>query len=100
TLKIFHAGGPLPGRKVLVLGASGGDMAMTADAARDLGLAFPPIPQESVQHLREILTDKVTIANPFDFHTHIWFDRSALHAMFSVVQRAGYHAVGFMLDCP
>jgi acetyl-CoA synthetase len=100
TLKIFHVGGPLPGRKVLVLGASGGDMAMTADAARDLELAFPPIPQQTVQSLREILTDKVTIANPFDFHTHIWFDRPALRAMFSVVQRAGYDAVGFMLDCP
>ncbi len=100
TLKIFHVGGPLPGRKVLVLGASGGDMAMTADAARDLGLAFAPIPQGTRQSLREILTDKVTIANPFDFHTHIWFDRPALRAMFSLVQRSGYDAVGFMLDCP
>jgi acyl-CoA synthetase (NDP forming) len=100
TLKIFHLGGPLPGRKVLVLGASGGDMAMTADTARDLGLAFPTIPSDQMRRLREILTDKVTIANPFDFHTHIWFDRPALRAMFSVVQRAGYDAVGFMLDCP
>jgi len=100
TLKIFHVGGPLPGRKVLVLGASGGDMAMTADASRDLGLTFAPIPEGTVDNLRETLTDKVTIANPFDFHTHIWFDRPALRSMFSVVQRAGYDAVGFMLDCP
>jgi acyl-CoA synthetase (NDP forming) len=100
TLKIFHAGGPLPGRRVLVLGASGGDMAMTADASRDLGLTFPPLSAETVRNLREILTDKVSIANPFDFHTHIWFDRPALRAMFSVVQRASYDVVGFMLDCP
>lgn len=100
TLKIFHTGGPLPGGRVLVLGASGGDMAMTADAARDLRLEFSTIPDESVGRLREILTDKVHIANPFDFHTHIWFDRPALRAMFSVVQRAGFDAVGFMIDCP
>jgi len=31
TLKLFHTGGALAGRKVLVMGASGGDMAMTAD---------------------------------------------------------------------
>jgi acyl-CoA synthetase (NDP forming) len=100
TLKVLHTGGPLPGRRVLVMGASGGDMAMTADASRDLRLEFSPIPAESVTRLREILTDKVHIANPFDFHTHVWFDRPALRSMFSVVQRAGFDAVGFMVDCP
>jgi acetyl-CoA synthetase len=100
TLKIFHAGGPLPGRRVLIMGASGGDMAMTADASRQLGLKFPPIPAESQVRLREILGDRVTIANPFDFHTHIWFDRPALQSMFSVVRRAGFDAVGLMVDCP
>jgi acetate---CoA ligase (ADP-forming) len=100
TLKVLHVGGPLSGRRVLVMGASGGDMAMTADAARDLVVDFAGIPDESVGRLREILTDKVTIANPFDFHTHIWFDRPSCRAMFSVVQRAGFDAVGFMVDCP
>jgi acetyl-CoA synthetase len=38
TLKLLHLGGPLPGRKVLVMGASGGDMAMSADVARHLDL--------------------------------------------------------------
>ncbi len=75
------------------MGASGGDMAMTADAARDLDITFPTIPDEPVKRLREILTDRVHIANPFDFHTHIWFDRPALRALFSVVQRAGFDAV-------
>ncbi len=100
TLKVLHTGGPLSGRRVLVMGASGGDMAMTADAARDLGLEFAGIPDESVRRLRDVLTDKVTIANPFDFHTHIWFDRPACRAMFSEVQRAGFDAVGLMVDCP
>ena len=100
TLKVLHTGGPLSGRRVLVMGASGGDMAMTADAARDLPLEFPPIPEESVGRLREVLTDRVHIANPFDIHTHIWFDRPALRATFSTAQRAGFDAVGFMVDCP
>jgi acyl-CoA synthetase (NDP forming) len=100
TLKIFHTGGPLAGRRVLVMGASGGDMAMTADTSRQLGLQFPPFPVASVVQLHEILGDRVTIANPFDFHTHIWFDRPALRALFSVVQRAGFDAVGLMVDCP
>jgi len=100
TLKVFHSGGPLPGRRVLVMGASGGDMAMTADASRDLGLSFPPLPPASATKLRELLTDKVTIANPFDFHTHIWFDAPAMNSMFSTVHRSGFDATGFMIDCP
>lgn len=100
TLKIFHSGGPLRGRRVLVMGASGGDMAMTADASRDLGLTFPPFPSTTAAQLRELLTEKVTVANPFDFHTHIWFDAPAMKSMFSMVHRAGFDATGFMLDCP
>jgi acyl-CoA synthetase (NDP forming) len=100
TLKIFHAGGPLRGRRVLAMGASGGDMAMTADAARSLQLQFAPLPEAARLQLREILTDKVHLSNPFDFHTHIWFDLPRQRQMFSVVQRSGYDAVAFMLDCP
>jgi acyl-CoA synthetase (NDP forming) len=100
TLKIFHTGGPLRGRRVLAMGASGGDMAMTADAARHLGLEFAPIPAAAAASLREILSDRVHISNPFDFHTHVWFDHPRQRAMFSVAQRAGFDAVAFLVDCP
>ncbi|HMK86773.1 MAG TPA: acetate--CoA ligase family protein [Steroidobacteraceae bacterium] len=100
TLKIFHAGGALTGRKVLIMGASGGDMAMTADVARNLELDFAPIPSEEATTLRELLTERVTVANPFDIHTYLWFDPPALGRVFSTAMRAGYDAVGFMLDFP
>jgi acetyl-CoA synthetase len=100
TLKIFHGGGPLRGRRVLVMGASGGDMAMSADCSRALGLEFAPLPDACSTQLRQILGERVSIANPFDFHTHVWFDRPAMRSMFSTVQRAGYDAVAFMVDCP
>jgi acetyl-CoA synthetase len=100
TLKLFHAGGPLAGRKVLVMGASGGDMAMTADVARSLPLDFAAIPVTEARVLQELLSDRVTIANPFDIHTYLWFDPPALRKVFATVLRAGFDAVGFMLDCP
>jgi acyl-CoA synthetase (NDP forming) len=100
TLKIFHCGGPLRGRRVLAMGASGGDMAMTADAARHLSLEFAPIPPAAAAALREILSDRVHISNPFDFHTHVWFDYPRQRAMFSIAQRAGFDAVAFLVDCP
>jgi acetyl-CoA synthetase len=100
TLKIFHLGGPLPGRRVLAMGASGGDMAMSADAARDLGLNFAAIPAATAASLREILSERVRISNPFDFHTHVWFDYPRQRTMFSLAQRAGFDVVALMLDCP
>jgi acetyl-CoA synthetase len=100
TLKLFHVGGALPGRKLLVMGASGGDMAMTSDVSRALDLDFAPIPEDRAATLRTLLTDRVTVANPFDIHTYLWFDPPALGQVFGTVLRSGYDAVGFMLDCP
>jgi acetyl-CoA synthetase len=100
TLKVFHVGGPLPGRKILVMGASGGDMAMTADVSRDLDLDFSTIPPASAAALSALLTERVTVANPLDIHTYLWFDPPALQRVFSKVMHAGYDAVGFMLDSP
>ena len=100
TLKVFHAGGALPGRKVLIMGASGGDMAMTADVSRNLDLDFATIPSNQAATLRELLTDRVTVANPLDVHTYLWFDPPAMGRVFSTALRSGYDAVGFMLDCP
>ncbi|MGA7539370.1 MAG: CoA-binding protein, partial [Steroidobacteraceae bacterium] len=100
TLKVLHVAGPLTGRRMLVMGASGGDMAMTADAARHLALEFPVFPAGAAAALRDLLSERVVIANPFDFHTHIWFDRPRLRSLFSIVHGAGYDAVGFMVDCP
>jgi acyl-CoA synthetase (NDP forming) len=100
TLKLLHGGGPLAGRKVLVMGASGGDMAMAADVSRDMDLDFAPLPEARVAALRTLLSDRVTIANPFDIHTYVWFDPPALRRVFTEVLNSGYDAAGFMLDSP
>ena len=100
TLKVLHSGGPLFGRRMLIMGASGGDMAMTADAARHLTLEFPPFSPATTRQLGDLLSDRVTVANPFDFHTHVWFDKPRLHSLFSLAHGAGYDSVGFMVDCP
>jgi acetate---CoA ligase (ADP-forming) len=100
TLKVLHTGGPLPGRRTLVMGFSGGDIAMTADVARHTQLQFPDFesPQQGV--LREILGERVTIGNPFDVHTYAWFDLPRLRRLFDTTLGYGLDAVALMLDCP
>jgi acetyl-CoA synthetase len=100
TLKIFHLGGPLRGRRIMVIGASGGDMAMTSDVSRSLNLNFAPVTAATKQALTEILGERVTISNPFDFHTYIWFDQAKLRQLFTTLFQANYDALAFMLDCP
>jgi acetyl-CoA synthetase len=100
TLKIFHTRGPLKGNRVLIMGASGGDMAMTADVSRDLALEFAPFPAERSAALGRLLSERVSVANPLDIHTYLWFDPPALRRVFGEVFASGYDAAGFMLDCP
>ena len=100
TLKIMHLGGPLNGRRLLAMGASGGDMAMTADVSRDLGLSFPALAAEPRARLHHILGERVTISNPFDFHTYTWFDPPRQRAVFDTVVALDVDAVAFVLDCP
>ncbi len=100
TLKLLHAGGPLPGRRVLVMGFSGGDIAMTADVSRHLGLGFPAFDAARTTRLREILGERVTIGNPFDVHTYAWFDLPRLRSLFDTTLACEFDAVALMLDCP
>ena len=100
TLKLLHAGGPLAGRRVIVMGCSGGDMAMTADLSESLALEFPAFNPAVAAPLRDLLGERVTIANPFDIHTYTWFDHAAMRGIFDQVLGADTDAVAFMLDCP
>ncbi len=100
TLKLLHAGGPLAGRRVIVMGCSGGDMAMTADLSETLSLEFPAFDADTAVALRALLGDRVTIANPFDMHTYTWFDHAATRSIFGHVFSSDVDAAAFMLDCP
>jgi len=100
TLKIFHNGGPLAGRRVVVMGASGGDMAMTADVSRHLDLEFPPFPPDTRERMNAIVGERVTVGNPFDMHTYLWFQHVALRQLFDEVFHSDVDAVGLTLDCP
>ncbi|MEZ7973867.1 MAG: acetate--CoA ligase family protein [SAR324 cluster bacterium] len=98
TLKLLHCFGPLPSKRVLVLGASGGDMAMISDSASKLDLDFSQIPETETDNLRASVGERVKLTNPLDIQTATWFDYPKLRKMFNVLLRCDYAVTAFMVD--
>ncbi|MED5240573.1 MAG: acetate--CoA ligase family protein [SAR324 cluster bacterium] len=98
TLKLLHCFGPLPSKRILVLGASGGDMAMISDSVSKLDLVCSPIPDVETRNLRASVGERVKIDNPLDIQTATWFDYPKLRQMFDVLLRCDYAVTAFMVD--
>ena len=98
TLKIFHCYGPLPSNRILVMGASGGDMSMVSDTAKGFDLNFSAIPEDKLDALRATVGLRVKLSNPLDFQTATWFDYSKLSEMLDVLLKCGNAVTVLMLD--
>ncbi|MBC8258905.1 MAG: acetate--CoA ligase family protein [SAR324 cluster bacterium] len=98
TLKLLHCFGPLPSKRILVFGASGGDMAMVSDSASKLDLDFSQIPETETDVLRASVGERVKLNNPLDIQTATWFDYSKLEQMFAALLRCDYAVTAFMVD--
>ena len=98
TLKIFHCFGPLPSNKILILGASGGDMSMVSDIAKGFELDFTAIPENKLDALKATVGNRVKLSNPLDFQTATWFENTKLQEMFDVLLKCGYAVTALMLD--
>lgn len=100
TLKLMHLFGGLPGKRISSMSCSGGEAALIADLAGDRDLDFAPIPPENAARLQELLTDKVHISNPLDYHTYIWGNEPANEAVFTEMMRSGFDLNLLVLDQP
>jgi len=98
TLKLLHCFGPLPSKRILVFGASGGDMAMLSDSASRLDLEFSEIPETETDVLRASVGERVKLNNPLDIQTATWFDYPKLRKMFAVLLHCDYAVTAFMVD--
>ena len=100
TLKLLHVCGPLPHRKIFLMGASGGDIAMTADLSKGLDLELPPPSDEIKKKIQPNVGERVVIDNPLDFQTATWFELPRMRKMFETVFESGYSMNSLMLDPP
>lgn len=100
TLKLLHCHGPRPCARLVVAGASGGDMAMVSDAARDMPVEFAAFSDDTISEIAASTGRGVRPVNPLDFHTHNWFDAPRMRRMFCALLREDAALTAFMLDPP
>ncbi len=100
TLKLLHVCGPLQGRRIISASCSGGEASLVADLAQPRRLDLPTIPAPARAALHAVLGDKVTLANPLDYHTYIWGDLAAQTACFSAMLACRFDLHLLLLDFP
>ncbi len=100
TLKLLHVTGALPGRRIVSASCSGGEASLVADLAQPRGLDMPAIPPGAQAALHAVLGDKVTVANPLDYHTYIWGDLAAQTACFRALLDCRFDLHLLVLDFP
>lgn len=100
SLKLLHLHGPLAGNQVVSLSCSGGEAALTADAAHGRALDLRPFEPDEAQAVAATVHPLVHIANPFDYHTFDWARPERLRATFEAVMRARFDLAALVIDLP
>ncbi len=100
TCKFLHVHGALGGKRIISASCSGGEASLVADLAQPRGLDMPPIPGPAHARLHAVLGDKVTVANPLDYHTYIWGDLAAQTECFTGLMDCNFDAHLLVLDYP
>ena len=100
TLKLLHVGGPLRGNRIGSASCSGGEASLVADLAERFGLETPAFRPSIQAELEFVLGPLVAVANPLDYHTHVWGDGAVQTKVFAAMMRGGFDASLLLLDFP
>ena len=100
TLKLLHVHGALPGKRIVTASCSGGEASLVADLAQPRGLELPELPASARRRLNAVLSDKVNVANPLDYHTYIWGEAAAQTECFAGLLDCGLDMHLLVLDFP
>lgn len=100
TLKLLDKIGPLEHSRIASVSCSGGEASLMADLSEGLAMQYPDLSEQQQTQLREVLGDRVDLANPLDYHTYIWGDVPTMTACFTAVMQGSYALNVFVLDIP
>ena len=98
TTKLLSILGPLPGRRLAAITVSGGEAAMIADYAAQIGVELPPLSESQVKRLEKSLPDVVNIMNPFDMTVFVFDDIDLLKVSFDTIAAGEVDVVAAMME--
>lgn len=101
TSALLAETGPLPGRRLGFVTASGGACEIIADRAEDEGVEIPAFAPATVERLRELLPAFATCHNPVDVTGYVLIDGALLAKALTVVEEdPEVDAVVLVTDLP
>ena len=100
TLKAQTAIGPLRGRRTIVFTCSGGESALSADAATAAGLELPPLSEATTATIAAELPWYAGVGNPLDYNTALWGQEEPLTRVFSAALADGADVALLVIDHP
>lgn len=100
TLALHETVGPLPGNRLISLSCSGGEAAIVADRAAHHDVEFEPIVDGHADRLQSVLSDRVPLTNPLDYHTYVWGDADGMADVFGEALDGPVDAAMLVLDWP
>ena len=98
TIKLLSILGPLPGGRLAAITVSGGEAAMIADYAAQIGLTLPALNERQIGALKNCLPDVVNIMNPFDMTVFVFDDAELLKQTFDIIARGDFDVVVAMME--
>ena len=98
TTKLLSILGPLPGRRLAAITVSGGEAAMIADYAAQIGVDLPPLSAAQVKTLEERLPDMVNVMNPFDMTVAVFDKMDLLAVTFDTIAGGDIDVVAAMME--
>ena len=100
ALQLCHGGAGGLEASIALMSCSGGEAGLAADAAADRGLVCPPLVPAQETGLAKVLGDRVTLANPLDYHTYIWGDEAGIRQMVAAMLLGPADLAIVILDFP
>ena len=98
TTKFLSMSGKLKSNKIASITVSGGQAAMIADKAIELGIEHPSFTEQQIKDLRSHLPKYANVINPLDITTDVMSNKQKLESICNILATGNAEAITMSVD--